>query len=398
MPFGYLTTLLVIGTCTALALRPFPGPRPLALASFALGQLVNELPQLAALLLVGSTAVAIAEGDVDPTSGLGLVMTLVAGLTLLGLGEVARRAATAPRVLARALESGLGRRLPADGRPRLHVVRALVGFVPVRPRSVIRVADVRYGPHRRHRLDVHHRRDREPGAPVLVYWHGGGYLSGGKHREARALLHRLAARGWVCIDADYRLRPEAGFREHVDDARAAVAWAREHAHEFGGDPADVVLAGSSAGAHLASLLALGHAGAGGGELDAGPVSAVVGLYGYYGRYYGRGPEEAPPSTPLALDAGRAPAMLVVDAGQDTYVGTAGGEALAHHVAAGSPRPVARAVLPGAQHAFDVYRSLRFEAVVDAVEAFLAAVVVQRAPAPGGSVVGAAHESPAAGAR
>ena len=401
MSLNYLITMALIAVCTALALRPITRTRGLGIASFALGQLVNELPQLAAVLLLGSTAIVAVEGELDLSSTGGLLIAAVVAMILVGLVEVARRALGAAPVLRHVLDVELG--LGPDGRaragvrPRVHPVRGLVGFLPVRPRSVIRLADVPYGPHRRQRLDVYHRRDRRPGAPVLVYWHGGGYFSGGKHREARALLHRLAQRGWVCVDANYRLRPEADLVDHLDDARAAVEWARAHAGEWGGDPEVVALAGSSAGAHLATLLGLGHSEAACARvaaddarasrvavLDAGPIAAVIGLYGYYGSYYGQSDDGAVPSTPLLLDGRGAPALMIIDAGLDSYVGTDGGAALARHVAAASPRPVVRAVLPGAQHAFDVYRSFRFEAVVDACVAFLEATTasgVERATEP-----------------
>jgi acetyl esterase/lipase len=208
---------------------------------------------------------------------------------------------------------------------------------------------------------------------VLIYLHGGGYVSGSKHHEARALLHRLARHGWVCLSADYRLRPEAEFIDHVTDAKSVIIWARQHAGDWGGDARTIVISGSSAGGHLATLAALtpgDPAFQSGVEDTDTSVSAAIGLYGYYGRYYGRGRAEDPPSTPLAYDVELAPPVLLVTAENDTYVGTEGAEALSEHLRASSRRPVVHAVLPGAQHAFDVFRSVRFEAVIDAIEVFV----------------------------
>jgi hypothetical protein len=65
---------------------------------------------------------------------------------------------------------------------------------------------------------------------------------------------------------------------------------------------------------------------------------------------------------------------------DTYTPVAGAQALADHLRDGSSCPVALARLPGAQHSFDLLRSVRYEAVVDAVAAF-ATHVVRATPRP-----------------
>jgi acetyl esterase/lipase len=137
-----------------------------------------------------------------------------------------------------------------------------------------------------------------------------------------------------------------------------------------------VVCGSSAGGHLAALAALTP-----GEPVYQPgfehvdtsVTAAVCLYGYYGRYYGRGEDESPPSSPLALDAAHAPPFFLAHGDRDTYTPVEGARAVAAHLRRSSARPVVYAELPGGQHGFDRFRSLRFDAVVDGVEAFLASV-------------------------
>lgn len=232
---------------------------------------------------------------------------------------------------------------------------------PTLPPRVVRIADRRYGPHRRNRLDVYHRRDRPEGGRVLLYLHGGGYFSGGKHREGRALLHQLASRGWVCVSADYRLRPSAAFEDHLADARAAVGWARAHAPELGGDPRRLVVAGSSAGAHLASLLALD---------PSAEVDAAVCLYGYYDRYYGRDSTERVASTPFALPASTAPPFMVVHGDRDSWTPVERAHSFAQHVRGETSNPVVEVVLPGGQHGFDLWCSWRGRAVIAAIERFL----------------------------
>jgi hypothetical protein len=76
----------------------------------------------------------------------------------------------------------------------------------------------------RNRLDVYRRRGRPPDGPTLVSFHGGGDFSGDKNREGRALLHRLAGRGWLCVSANHRLRPAVTFPDHLTDAKRAIAW------------------------------------------------------------------------------------------------------------------------------------------------------------------------------
>ena len=107
----------------------------------------------------------------------------------------------------------------------------------------------------------------------MVHFHGGGFHSGNKSREARPLIGHLVSRGMVCASANYRLRPQVGYDEQLADALAAIEWVRSHAQEYGGDPDRIFLVGSSAGAYL-SVDAV-NAGTNG-------IAGIVGRYGYYG--------------------------------------------------------------------------------------------------------------------
>ena len=208
MPIGYLITVLVVAAFTALALMPPSRPRLAARAACMLGMTVNEVPHLAAgLPLVVATTLAIADGDLE---GSRTSLAVLASTTViyLGLGLVAHRGIKAQAAVAAGLRSA---GVAPPKLPRAWAWRTALAPFPVRPRSVIRIRDLHYGDHRRHRLDVYHRRDQPTGSPVLLYLHGGGYYSGSKHHESRALLYRLAAEGWVCISATYRLRPQCRF-------------------------------------------------------------------------------------------------------------------------------------------------------------------------------------------
>ena len=107
--------------------------------------------------------------------------------------------------------------------------------------------------------DVWHTPDGvAPSGIAMVYLHGGGYAVFDKDLLSRRLFARLAAQGHVVVDVAYRQYPETDVPGMAADALRAVAWVREHAAELGVDQDRIVLAGGSAGGHLALLAAYGH--------------------------------------------------------------------------------------------------------------------------------------------
>ena len=174
-------------------------------------------------------------------------------------------------IVRRALRADAALHNPAPARRPWR--RILIAPLPAFRRDVVRVGDLSYGEGRRRNLDVYHRRDRPDGVPVVLHFHGGGFHSGNKRREARPLIGHLVSRGMVCASADYRLRPHVAYDEQLADALAAIEWVRSHAREYGGDPDRIFLVGSSAGAYL-SVDAV-NAGTKG-------IAGIVGRYGYYG--------------------------------------------------------------------------------------------------------------------
>jgi acetyl esterase len=100
-----------------------------------------------------------------------------------------------------------------------------------------------------------YRPDDEP-APVLVYFHGGGWVTGSlvSHHRLCATLARLS--GCVVCAVDYRLAPEHRFPAAVDDAWAATTWIAENAEEVGGKSGALAVGGDSAGGNLAAICAL----------------------------------------------------------------------------------------------------------------------------------------------
>src|SRR5579863_5885561 len=92
--------------------------------------------------------------------------------------------------------------------------------------------------------------------PVLVYFHGGGFVIGnldGVDRTCRALAN---ASGCIVVSVDYRLAPEHKFPAAVNDAYAAVKYVSEHAAEFDADPNRMAVGGDSSGGNLAAVVCL----------------------------------------------------------------------------------------------------------------------------------------------
>src|SRR6185437_10785498 len=94
------------------------------------------------------------------------------------------------------------------------------------------------------------------GLPMLLWFHGGGWVTG--NLDTHDQLGRLLAdqSGAVVVSVDYRLAPEAKFPAAADDCLAAYRWALEHASEVGGDASRVAIGGDSAGGNLAAVVAL----------------------------------------------------------------------------------------------------------------------------------------------
>ena len=99
-----------------------------------------------------------------------------------------------------------------------------------------------------------YRPEGEGPHPVVVYFHGGGWVLGSAISDdpfCRDLCKRSEA---VLVSVNYRHAPEARFPAAVDDAYAALLWVAEHAIELGGIPGQLAVAGWSAGGNLAAVV------------------------------------------------------------------------------------------------------------------------------------------------
>lgn len=134
---------------------------------------------------------------------------------------------------------------------------------------------IAYGPNPRQRLDVYTPEAAGEGTPVVAFFHGGSWDRG----DGGSYLfvgQALASAGIVAVIPTYRLYPEVVFPEFVHDGAAAVAWAHRVLPR-----APLIVAGHSAGAHIAALLNLDpHY-----LSDTGvPRSAAAGAIGIAGPY------------------------------------------------------------------------------------------------------------------
>lgn len=119
------------------------------------------------------------------------------------------------------------------------------------------------------KLDVYYPEHAE-GAPVVVWFHGGGIEGGNKHIDAE-----LQNCGLVVVAVNYRLLPKATIDECIDDAAAAVAWTFRHCGEYGGDPRKIFLAGHSAGGYLIDMVGLDKQWLAKYGVDADSIAALV---------------------------------------------------------------------------------------------------------------------------
>ena len=333
-------------------------------------------------------------------AALGLV-----GLSWVGLAWLHAESRRARTTMEGALREALGddyrAGIDADLAATLDEPMALrqrVMPLPVRDGRVERIGNIPFheAGGRVLKLDVYRGRTRRERAPVLLQIHGGGWIIGAKEQQGLPLMTRLAAHGWVCVAASYRLSPKATFPDHLVDVKAAIRWIREHVAEYGGDPDFVVISGGSAGGHLSALAALTPNDP---EYQPGFEDAdtrVQGCVPFYGIYdftdrrqhwkkslllpmleriilKRRRAEDLAAfdrASPMSRVRADAPPFLVIHGTRDTLVPIDDARSFVEMLRAVSNEPVAFAELPGAQHAFEVFPSERTAHAIRGVERFL----------------------------
>lgn len=90
--------------------------------------------------------------------------------------------------------------------------------------------------------------------PMLVFFHGGGWVIGSIKTHDRVCRYLANASGALVISVDYRLAPEHKFPIGIEDCMAATTWAASHAAKIGGDARRLSVGGDSAGANIAAVI------------------------------------------------------------------------------------------------------------------------------------------------
>jgi acetyl esterase/lipase len=260
--------------------------------------------------------------------------------------------------------------------------------------SVERIDDIEYAPGLG--LDLHRSIGAASGpVPLLIHVHGGSWGGGHRRQQAIPMIRAMARRGWIVATIDYPLVPEATFPDQVVAIHGAVRWFRDHAAAYGIDPSAIFLTGGSAGAHLASLVALTDREGPwtNRRPDEDPIAGGVMFYGVYDLLDRRNirdvwpvlsqalikadparePDKFSLASPIDHVTAGAPPMLVIHGVADSLVPIEESQHFVERLRAGSTAPVAFAAIPGATHAFDAVPSLRTQGMVACVAAWLEAV-------------------------
>lgn len=407
MPWLFFTAALVSALFTANALRPARGHWLLQGAGFFASWFTGELAFHHLFWQAVAAAFFVYLGAARGVPGWAAIALL--GASFGGLVVLAASSRTAERSVEEALRATLGDRyresLPRDLADPLDEpfgVRQLALPLPVYDARVERVRDVVYATHggRELRLDIYRRRARgaehKAPAPTLLWVHGGAWVIGKKDEQGLPLLVRLAAHGWVCASIEYRLSPRATFPDHIIDVKAAIRFMREHGAQFGADPGFIAISGGSAGGHLAALAALTP-----GDPEYQPgfeaadthVDACVPFYGVYdftarNKHWERSRltelleryvmkrsraedfEAYDRASPMSRVNAEAPPFFVIQGTHDTLVPVEEARAFVELLRAASRAEVAYAEIHRAQHAFEVFPSIRSVRTLRGVERFL----------------------------
>ena len=241
------------------------------------------------------------------------------------------------------------------------------------------------------KLDIRRARTTGNFAPVLFQIHGGAWTHGygSKKEQGIPLMVEMAKRGWICVSIDYRLSPLVTMPEHIVDCKRALAWVKEHIHEYGGNPDFIVTTGGSAGGHLCALLGLSandeSLQPGFEEID----TSVQGCVPYYGIYdlmdeqrlqlttalavimreniikqsKRENPELYRHMSPINHINANAPPFLIIHGDKDSLTSLGEAQYFASRLDEVSKQSVEFAEIAGAQHAFDVFSSLRSDYVL-----------------------------------
>jgi len=195
------------------------------------------------------------------------------------------------------------------------------------PRSGYRVVrDLAYGADPRQKLDLYIPDGLKTSAPVILFFYGGSWDSGSKSWYL-AFGQAFASKGIVVAIADYRVYPQVKYPAFVEDSASAFRFVHENVARYGGDPNRLFLAGHSAGAYNAVMLASDPRYL--REVHADPVwiRGVIGISGPYDFLPLKSPElinifggdRREETQPIRYIDAKRPPMLLVTGSDDTTV-------------------------------------------------------------------------------
>ena len=397
-----LVYAMVCSFFTLLAIKPMPRlPGVLLVPIFLLTLPVTELTiyvlvceSIGAIWFIGTGALS------EPYGHWAFALFC---LNIAGLVWLFRCQWVTGSILEQALEqAGISRDNQADRPLR---VRDWLLPKPICPKTVETLKDIAYADsHPLQTLDIYRaKKSSKVARPVLLFIHGGGWYLGDKSDQGLPLLHFMADQGWLCVSINYRLAPDNRLPAHIIDVKHAIQWIKKNIAEYGGDPNFIAAAGGSAGGHLSALAAL----TGGKdrlrerfqpgfETADTEIQAAVSLYGMYDFVDSSGlnintvmrklledkimpkplhddPELWRDVSPLSNVHEDAPPHLIIHGSHDPMMSPADSTHFSTSLQAVSASSVAIAILPGAQHAFDLLPSLRTAMTVRKILQFLNAV-------------------------
>ena len=395
---GYLRRQLVTGALVANAVRPAP-VYAVAVPSMFAGWLVSEMAPHFMAVTAADTLRELLRKDGHRRAA------LLGAANLAGLAYVFRGGVLSQQTFESGLVEGLGERYREDLESRHSdldwktPLRQLAWPFRDVPRDIEVIKNVGYAPEhgKRGLLDVYKPKGDVNDAPVLLQVHGGGWTIGNKDQQGLPLMRHMAERGWVCFAINYRLSPRDAWPAHIVDVKRSIAWIREHGKEYGADPSFIAITGGSAGGHLTALAALtandpeyqpGFEGADTSLQAAVPFYGVYDLAGATGsksarrmrdhflapRVFFESPrrniepfEKASPVLRVREDA---PPFYIIHGVNDTLVSIGQARTFVEKLREVSKHAVAYSELSGAQHAFDVFPSVRSQHSVRGVDRFL----------------------------
>ena len=388
-----LLAVSVVGLLFALnALVPLK-VGPFSVVSFFAGWLTSEMPLLHVLWQAIGLVVFFVLGAMNHWPGLvGLAIVALEWAILVILEISSQRSWTY-------ISKGLGPLAEGLSPPKIRFSQSHIP-VPKKGKDLEKLANLDYWGDaiHKHKLDIYRQKINPQSSalkPVLFYIHGGAWILGDKREQGLPMMYHMAKNGWVAVTVNYRLSPRSSWPDHIVDCKRALVWVKENIANYGGDPSTIVVSGGSAGGHLAALVGLSENDPTfqpGFETANTQVQGCVPIYGVYDftnqdKVFAPGfvrfieksvfkkkldnePEVFQQASPYFRIHKNAPPFLVVAGRNDTLVPIREARRFQAKLKDTSESDVYYYELPLAQHAFEIFPSVRCVQSVLGIELFL----------------------------